>query len=69
MEEIRFPITASVTFVQLSPDDQIHAYVHCDPGNDGKFSYRMEFKLGDQADAIDFKMWMQMTAAKLCDAL
>lgn len=66
---IRFPITASVTLVQLDEDDQIHAYVHCDPGNDGKDSYRLEFQLGNNEDATDFKMWMQMMAAKLCDAL
>ena len=67
--DIRYPITASVTFVQLDEHDGVHAYVHCDPGNDGKSSMRMEFNLGDMADAADFKMWMQMTAAKLCDAL
>jgi hypothetical protein len=67
--DIRYPITASVTLVQLDETDQVHAYVHCDPGNDGKDSYRLEFKLGNMSDAVDFKMWMQMMSAKLCDAL
>lgn len=67
--DIRYPITASMTFVQLNEDDQVHVYVHADPGNDGKDSYRLEFKLGDNADATDFGMWMQMAAAKICDAL
>lgn len=66
---MQFPITANITLIQLSPDDQVHAYVTWAVEGDVRNRSTQEFRLGTLPDAVDTDMWMQMAAASVCDAL
>lgn len=66
---MKYPITGSITFVQISASTPVHAWVSIRT-EDGKVqSISTEMDLGNLSDATDIHMWAQMAAASVCDAL
>lgn len=66
---MKYPITASVTFVQTSADRPVVAYVSVSQEGGKRRHTTQEFDLGKLSDATDLAMWMQMATASVCDAL
>ena len=66
---MKYPMTASITLVQLDPESEVYAYVGYQAEGGADKTTRVELKLSNLADATDALMWMQMAAASVCDAL
>lgn len=66
---MQYPISASITLVQLDAEDEVHAWVSYGETASRGGSVHVELKLGTLSDAVDRLMWMQMAAASVCDAL
>lgn len=65
---MKYPINASIVLIQLKADSEAVAYVAY--GEEGDVTQKeVRYRLGTMPDAIDLQMWMQMAAARVCDAL
>jgi hypothetical protein len=66
---MKYPIVASITVVQISPNHSAHAWVTVETERGKTQSIKTELDLGNLPDATDPVMWSQMVAASVCDAL
>lgn len=66
---MKYPMTASIIIVQTDPEHPAVAYVGYTGRDSGRQDIRMEIELDGLDEATDPQMWLQMAAARVCDAV